>query len=218
MLHHHDDDKESPSSIDAAYDANMLIALLLRVALALPPVAAVPAAVIDTAVAEAAGIWAPYRVAIEDARSCLRTDDDCRVLTVVPVVVPPGAARPGGAPGWRGALGQIRFAPDGVPESAITVFITDIEQFIAGAPLLDAFLRLRPQTLRQELFGRVLGRVLAHEIGHYVLRSPRHAADGLMRSVQFAGDLMSPSRHRFTLTAAEAARVEGSPMTVRCRD
>jgi hypothetical protein len=218
MLHHHDDDKESPSSIGAAYDADMVIMLLLRVALALPQIPAVPAAVIDTAVAEAAGIWAPYRVAIEDARSCIGTDDDCRVLTVAPVVVSPGAARPGGEPGWRGALGQIRFAPDGVPENTITVFITDIERFIAGAPLLGGFFRRWPQALRNQLFGRVLGRVLAHEIGHYVLRSPRHAEGGLMRPLQLAGDLMSPSRHRFTLTAAEAARVGGSPMTALCRD
>ena len=194
----------------------MLITLLLRVALALPQIPAIPAAVIDTAVAEAAGIWAPYRVAIGDARSCVRADDDCRVLTVVPVVVE--GAPSGGAPGWRGALGQIRFAPDGVPESTITVFVTDIEQFIAGATLHGGFFRLGPQALRNQLFGRVLGRVLAHEIGHYVLQSPRHAADGLMRPLQLAGDLMSPSRHRFTLTAAEAARVEGSPTTARCRD
>jgi hypothetical protein len=216
MLHHHDDDKESPSSIGAAYDADMLIALLLHVALALPRIPTVPATVIDTAVAEAAGIWAPYRVAIEDARSCIRTNDDRRVLTVVPVVVSP--ARSGSEPGWRGALGQIRFAPDGAPEDTITVFVTDIEQFIAGATLLGGFVRPWPQALRNQLFGRVLGRVLAHEIGHYLLRSPRHTADGLMRPLQLAGDLMSPSRHRFTLTAAEAARVGGSPMTAGARD
>jgi len=196
----------------------MVIALLLRVALALPQIPAVPPAVIDSAVAEAAGIWAPYRVAIEDAGSCIHADDDCRVLTVVPVVVSPGAARPAGAPGWRGALGQIRFGPDGEPENAVTVFITDIEQFIAGAPIFGAFLSMRAPALRNQLFGRVLGRVLAHEIGHYVLRTPRHDADGLMRPLQLAVDLMSPSRHRFTLTAAEVARVGGSPMTGRCRD
>lgn len=54
----------------------------------------------------------------------------------------------------------------------------------------------------------MLGRVLAHEIGHYVLRSPQHAADGLMRSLQLADDLVAPSRQRLSLTPAEAARLE----------
>jgi hypothetical protein len=61
--------------------------------------------------------------------------------------------------------------------------------------------------LRDQVFGRVLGRVLAHEIGHYVLRSPRHAVDGLMRSVQLADDLVAPSRHRFALTAPDRAKL-----------
>jgi Zn-dependent protease with chaperone function len=58
------------------------------------------------------------------------------------------------------------------------------------------------------VLGRVLGRVLAHEIGHYVLRSPRHASGGLMASLQFADDLIALSRHRFMLTAPDRARLE----------
>jgi hypothetical protein len=61
--------------------------------------------------------------------------------------------------------------------------------------------------MRQEILGRVLGRVLAHEIGHYVLGSPQHAANGLMRPLQFASDLAAPSRRRFMLTAVDAGRL-----------
>jgi len=61
--------------------------------------------------------------------------------------------------------------------------------------------------MRQEILGRVLGRVIAHEIGHYVLRSPQHATNGLMRPLQFASDLAAPSRRPFMLTAADAARL-----------
>jgi len=42
-----------------------------------------------------------------------------------------------------------------------------------------------------------------------VLRSPRHAADGLMKPLQLADDLVAPSQHRFTLTAADTARLQG---------
>jgi hypothetical protein len=39
-------------------------------------------------------------------------------------------------------------------------------------------------------FGSCESGVLAHDAGHDVLRSPRHATDGLMTSLQFADDLV----------------------------
>ena len=182
----------------------MVIALLLRVALAVPHLPAVPTAVVHAAVAEAAGLWAPYGVAIDAAGPCGWAADDSTVLTVLPIETRRSAV----TPAWRGALGAITFAPDGVPAPAITVFLTDIEQFIAGAHVFGAAGWQWPPALRDLILGRVLGRVLAHEIGHYVLRSPGHAADGLMRPLQRADDLVSPSRHRFTLTASDIARLE----------
>lgn len=110
-------------------------------------------------------------------------------------------------PEWQGALGAITFVPGGTPAPSITVFLTDLERFVAGARILDTPHGQWPPALRDQVFGRVLGRVLAHEIGHYLLRSPQHAADGLMRSWQLADGLVAPSRHRFTLTAPERARL-----------
>ena len=67
------------------------------------------------------------------------------------------------------------------------MFLTDIERLIAvGARSLGLSEWHWPETMREEIVGRVLGRVLAHEIGHYVLRSPQHAANGLMRPLQLA--------------------------------
>jgi hypothetical protein len=183
----------------------MLIALLLHVALAVPPAFAFPPVVIRAALEEAAGIWAPYGIAIDAATPCGWASGDTTVLTLVPVVE---HRRSAATPGWRGALGAITFAPGGEPTPAITVFLTDIERFIAGAHVFGTFEWQWPHLLREQVLGRVLGRVLAHEIGHYVLRSPRHAADGLMRSLQLADDLVAPSRQRYTLTRAEAAWLE----------
>jgi hypothetical protein len=180
----------------------MLIALLLHVALEVPPNQAMSPGIIRSAVVEAAGLWAPYGVEIDLASGPGHCGD---ILTVVPIETRHAAE----TPGWRGALGAIAFAPDGAPIPAITLYVTDIEHFVVAARLFSAFGRFWPQVLREQLLGRVLGRVLAHEIGHYVLRSPRHATEGLMRPLQFADDLISPTRHRFTLTAADAARLEG---------
>jgi hypothetical protein len=189
----------------------MLIGLFLHIALTVRPTPAVPSGLIDAAVAEAAGIWAPYGVTIDAAPdgcaecgACGAIDDHTRALTVVAIETRRSAV----APGWQGALGAITFAPDGAPAPVITLFLTDIERFIALGQLAGMPPSLWPETMRQEILGRVLGRVMAHEIGHYVLRSPQHAANGLMRPLQFASDLVAPSRRRFMLTAVEAARLE----------
>ena len=182
--------------------ADMVIALLLHVALSIPPTRAISSGIIRAAVAEAAGLWATYGVDVDLADGAGHC---AAVLTVVAIETRHAAA----TRGWRGALGAITFGPDGAPLPAITLYVTDIEQLVIEARLLRPFARLWPPALREEVLGRVLGRVLAHEIGHYVLRSPRHAAAGLMRPLQLADDLVAPSRHRFTLTAADAARLEG---------
>ena len=53
--------------------------------------------------------------------------------------------------------------------------------------------------------GRALGRVLGHEIGHFLLGSRDHTAKGLMRSEQILTDLVSPDWRRFALSAEGAA-------------
>ena len=112
----------------------MLIALFLHIALTVHRTPAVSSGLIDAAVAEAAGIWAPYGVAIDAAPdgcegcgACGATDDSYRALTIVAIE----RRRSTVAPGWHGALGAITFGPDGAPAPVITVFLTDIERFIA---------------------------------------------------------------------------------------
>jgi hypothetical protein len=189
----------------------MLITFLLHVALAIDPTPAVPLRMVQAAVAEAAAIWAPYGVDIEaawplDCALCgpgRWADDDLTVLTVVAI----GTGRSAVAAGWRGPLGTITFVRNHVPTPVITVFLADIEQFIACAHVLGLQQPQWPRSIREEIFGRVLGRVLAHEIGHYVLQSPRHAATGLMKSLQRADDLVAPSRRGFRLSRADAAQL-----------
>jgi hypothetical protein len=49
--------------------------------------------------------------------------------------------------------------------------------------------------------------VLAHELGHFLLRSRWHAQSGLMRPVQTTADLVGPERALFTLSTPDAARL-----------
>lgn len=189
----------------------MLFTLLLHVALAVSPTPAVPSAVVHIAVVEAAAVWAPYGVVV-DGLPCGPAGGNQAILAVVPVATPRRAA----IRGWTGPLGAIVFAPDGAPAPAITVFLSEIERLVTRAHVLGLSEWQWPASLREQLIGRALGRVLAHEIGHYLLRSKAHAADGLMRPQQLADDSISPSRHSFRLTAADAARLDsaaGKPPT-----
>jgi len=179
----------------------MVIALLLHLTLAFPAGHPFSPLTLRTAVAEANILWSPHGVAIDlDAPGAAPGDHE--ILTVV-VVERSGAS----AVTWRRPLGEISFGPDGTPAPVIAVFLEEIRGFISGARLFGAFESQWPRTMREEILGRVLGRVIAHEIGHYVLRSPRHGAAGLMKPVQFGDALVGPARDAFALSKTDAARI-----------
>jgi hypothetical protein len=181
----------------------MLTLLLLHVTLAVPPAALAPA-VLRTAVTEAAAVWAPYGVAIDAAAPCGWASDDSTLLTVVVV----RTRQPGAARFWSGPLGAISFAADGAPSTTITVFLTDILSILTDTKVLGAAESQWPPALRDRLVGRVVGRVMAHEIGHFLLRTTQHTTAGLMRSMQQVDELGAPSGRGFTLSPAEAARLQ----------
>jgi hypothetical protein len=104
-----------------------------------------------------------------------------------------------------GALGSIRFVDD-VPEPTIVMYPDAIAALVSSARFVsDDF--YAQAAFRDLILGRVLGRALAHEIGHFLLRSRHHSAAGLMRALQPAPDLVAPGRHGFGLTADEATRL-----------
>jgi hypothetical protein len=74
---------------------------------------------------------------------------------------------------------------------------------LAGRPL-----DVLPAAIQNQFLARALGRAAAHEIGHYLLRSKTHEANGLMRA-QFASvDLMERSPRNFRLSQSELGRLE----------
>jgi hypothetical protein len=52
---------------------------------------------------------------------------------------------------------------------------------------------------------RALGRALAHELGHYLLRSKAHTSRGLMRRVWTSDESFALGRTGFELTAEQRA-------------
>lgn len=102
------------------------------------------------------------------------------------------------------ALGWIAFV-DGVPEPAVTVSRRRAMRVVEGAQWMGRALRFQLPALQNQMVERALGRALAHEIGHYVLRSSAHTADGLMRATFRDADLLDGSTRRVSLTRAQRA-------------
>ena len=198
----------SPYDADMSFIASSFILLAAHVAApaapSLPPSrvcilldldARMPALIQRLAVEEAARVWAPYRV-------------DLMRRTVPPVESsPPEAAllsvRLAGV--VRGTMasaspfGSIQFV-SGRPEPLVFLHYDAIGRAIADSVALGLRGDQWPPALRDRVLGRVVGRVLAHEIGHFVLRSPRHASRGLMRPIQYITELIAGNGELFGLT------------------
>jgi hypothetical protein len=154
---------------------------------------------------EVTRIWAEYGVAINTLKAGRCRRDDAIRLTV------PFAAGPDPRVAI-GALGSIRFT-NGVPEPAITVYPDAVAAIVDSTRFGDD--RFTHVAFHDYMLGRVLGRALAHEVGHFLLRSRLHSAAGLMRASQPALDLVAPDRRQFGLSADEATRlVSVAPITL----
>jgi hypothetical protein len=151
-----------------------------------------PPAFVAAAIEEAADIWAAYGVRIRMPAADAEADGGVRLVVKF--------TRPGERRTAPGALGSIVFEGN-APEPAIELYPTAASALIAAV----AFNRREsawpgPQ---DRVLSRVLGRALAHEIGHFLLRSKTHSRDGLMRAEHIGSDLMAPGYHGFALSPDE---------------
>jgi len=95
---------------------------------------------------------------------------------------------------------------------------------LGGVPIVAGRIRqaiyVSPSTVRQlvsttgtnmsegqftSLYARMLGRVIAHELGHLLLRSFDHRATGVMRPSFGSRDVMSTDHTRFSLGVSDVA-------------
>jgi hypothetical protein len=184
--------------------APLLAAAATHVALTFDPDLSLPRRVRQTAVAEAARIWSPYRVVVDEILPCASAPDEAVVLTVSTGRSPVGAA--------AGPLGAIVFADDGTPDSMLTVFLDLLMRIVARVRVWQVGEDRWPAVVRDSIIGRAIGRVLAHEIGHYVLRSREHSPTGLMRAVHRVDDLFGHAHAGFALTSSETRRLATAEM------
>jgi len=142
----------------------------LEVLLTTAPV--LPAATRLSMINEAAAIWHAHRVAIDWLPpTAVRAVSEYRLRVLVVERRPSGTT-----PGEAFTVGELLRPTNGHPVAMMS---------IESAQRLVASVRGRAGyelvTVDQRRLGLVLGRALAHEIGHYLLGTHTHANHGLMR-------------------------------------
>ena len=153
---------------------------------------------------ETAALWRPHGVVFRWSAVARRdplardevkvVNDGCGEPICLQAGTNAGVARP------AATLGAVVFV-DGstTPENTLMLSVDTVVQSLDSVKWQNRRLADLPGNSRDHLIGRALGRVLAHEIGHYLLASRFHAQDGLMRPEFRADQLIALSRRQFRL-------------------
>lgn len=166
----------------------------MKVCLVLSPKLAIESRVAPTVLSEIQIIW---KVLGAEVRAVNRSDDNCTRIIAVKAdheALPQDLSR-------EDALAWVPFAA-GNARQLMFLRVSRARLFVAGiltGPQPDAF--------RELMLGRLLGRMVAHELGHVLLNSQTHADSGLMRAHYRANDVLRLNVSAYTLNPAERTRL-----------
>jgi hypothetical protein len=97
------------------------------------------------------------------------------------------------------AVAWIRFY-DGVPGNVVNLSMAAADRLLNDSPWLDSRpMRHAPIDLQQRLIATMVGRALAHEIGHYLLASSTHVEHGLMKALITPDEFVKLGRRHLQL-------------------
>jgi len=89
---------------------------------------------------------------------------------------------------------------EGSPRELINVSVGAARRLLDATPWLDERpVRMAPISVQERLIGTMVGRALAHEIGHYLLASRTHADEGLMKPLITPAEFVKKSRSHLQL-------------------
>ena len=154
----------------------------LHIQLQIVQTSPVPENLVNTIVSTAAAIWAPYNVHLAPVLTVSRSKTDAGIWLTLVLGYPP-------TPSAEPALASLLFTAEG-PGTVLYASVDRARSLVhsveRGAPMPAALADWRAAVL--------LGRAVAHELGHYLLRSSAHAKTGLMRASFSAGDASNDPR------------------------
>jgi hypothetical protein len=155
------------------------------------------------AAAFARDIWRPHvDVAFGRVGDIRRTIEVDQLELVVSDAVLPRQ------PDESSGLGWIQFV-NGQPSPRITVSMAAAEQLMANSSWSGTPLRTLPPAVRRQFVVRALGRSIAHELGHYLMRSKEHGRRGLMRDHFTADEIMAIRYLKDRLEPEDLKRLNG---------
>jgi hypothetical protein len=101
------------------------------------------------------------------------------------------------------------------PTSLIAAYPSEVQRLLETVRMDVRPVGERPAAYRHRMMGRVLGRAIAHELGHFLFGSSDHAPDGLMRATHRLDDLTSPFRRAFRVMPAQPLACDGITLAQR---
>ena len=137
---------------------------------------------LEVAKAEAGEIWATVGLNLTWTSPPAPFDFADGVTVIVRrAMSPPGPDAADARVCSHPALGHVVFAEDGQAGNLIEVSFKAITSLVGRGSYMDRPIPELPALVRNRLLGRGLGRVVAHEIGHWVM-GRGHTEDGLMKA------------------------------------
>ena len=165
----------------------------IHIVLQVVAAASTPRELLNTMIDSAAAIWAAYNVVVSPVLStAIPESREGEWITLVfrnePANRIDGVARRGD----RG-LASLTFTGD-APGNVMYVSYETAASMIRGAGIGKGVV-----AVEERLVAQLLGRAVAHELGHFLLRSRNHARRGLMRSSFNPSDSTPGNPERFRL-------------------
>jgi hypothetical protein len=110
------------------------------------------------------------------------------------------------------AIGWIRFV-DGRPQPTVSIAAAPVRRVLADGVWMGRPLKTLPRGAQSRFLSIAVGRAVAHEIGHYVFRSPAHHPQGLMRARFTLRDFLDTNSGHFRAMPLLDARLETGTQT-----
>jgi hypothetical protein len=142
-------------------------------------------------VATANKLWVPYGVKIEGGHE-----------RGVPVIISPHAAELARLDTAPLVLGTTSFT-DGHANAYIQLWLGAAETLAGNSGGEGKQFAVLPDVERDRILNSMMGVALAHELAHYLLDTPRHSPDGLLREAMSFSDLVHPTAERLFLSVEQ---------------
>ena len=161
---------------------------------------AISPVIIDRTLEEASAIWRPTGVTFKwQKAAAVQAEADPPQPTRPRVLIDDSRGTPRGA---SAPMGWVKFVDD-EPDGDIHISHANAEQFVLKVGGVGGSARRMTPAERFLLLGRTLGRALAHELGHYVLKSKEHTTNGLMKGRHSIQEFIGVHRKGFEVDTAQ---------------